>query len=221
MPDAYEKHSELSERRGYPSENGDQQIKQLLSAYEIGAKLRQLRLKRKLSLNGLGRHTGLSASMLSQLESGRLVPTLPTLARIAMVFDVGFERFFSVTKITRKFVIVRANERTPLPGDPDTPFPGASLQELLVGAGEKNLSAYLAEFPKHLSEEVRTHVHPGSEWIHVLEGVLGIHYQAEDHLLNTGDSVHFDGAEPHSYFGQSEPPAKAIIIRTPPVERIG
>ena len=32
--------------------------------------------------------------MLSQLETGKMVPTLPTLARIAMVFDVGLEHFF-------------------------------------------------------------------------------------------------------------------------------
>ncbi len=72
------------------AETGEQTIGRALSSYELGSKLRQLRLKKKIALVDLGKHTGLSASMLSQLENGKLIPTLPTLARIAMVFDVGW-----------------------------------------------------------------------------------------------------------------------------------
>ena len=198
------------------TESSDQTIRRVLSAYEIGAKLRQLRLKKKIALVDLGKHTGLSASMLSQLENGKLVPTLPTLARIAMVFDVGLEHFFSDKKLRRTFVVVRAEERMKFPERPDSPVPGFYFEVLSFGNGEKNLSAYHAEFPKHALREVRSHVHEGSEFIHVLEGILGIHYQSEDHLLNAGDSVYFDASEPHSYFGQSDSPAKAIVITTPP-----
>src|SRR5450432_1623337 len=88
------------------TENSDQTIRHLLANYDLGAKLRQLRLRKKIALVDLGKHTGLSASMLSQLENGKLVPTLPTLARIAMVFDVGLEHFFADQKAKRVFSIV-------------------------------------------------------------------------------------------------------------------
>ena len=65
-----------------------------LQKYAIGEKLRRLRLRKKMGLVELGRHTGLSAAMLSKIECGRLFPTLPTLLRIAMVFNVGLEHFF-------------------------------------------------------------------------------------------------------------------------------
>lgn len=59
-----------------------------LKPYALGEKLRGLRLKKSMGLVQLGKHTGLSPAMLSKLENGRLVPTIPTLLRIAMVFSV-------------------------------------------------------------------------------------------------------------------------------------
>jgi transcriptional regulator with XRE-family HTH domain len=60
-----------------------------LQKYAIGEKVRRLRLRKKMRLVELGRHADLSAAMLSKVECGRLFPTLPTLLRIAMVFNVG------------------------------------------------------------------------------------------------------------------------------------
>jgi transcriptional regulator with XRE-family HTH domain len=68
-------------------ESSEETLDHVLSASEIGRKLRQLCLRKKIALVDLGRHAGLSASMLAQLENGGLFPTLATLARISMIFD--------------------------------------------------------------------------------------------------------------------------------------
>ena len=60
----------------------------------LGERIRRLRLKKSMGLVELGKHTGLSASYLSQLETGRVVPTLRNLARIAMVFSKDLSYFF-------------------------------------------------------------------------------------------------------------------------------
>src|SRR6476661_2656212 len=85
------------------TESGDEMIRRIIGNYDIGAKLRHLRLRKKIALVDLGKHTGLSASMLSQLENGKLIPTLPTLARIATVFDVGLEFFFNEKRQKKDF----------------------------------------------------------------------------------------------------------------------
>lgn len=198
------------------TESSDQTVRRVLGSYEIGNKLRQLRLRKKIALTDLGKHTGLSASMLSQLENGKLIPTLPTLARIAMVFDVGLEHFFTDKRLRRTFSIVRKEERMKFPDRAESPAPGYFFEVLAFGISDKSLSAYLADFPKHSAKDAREHVHPGSEFVHVIEGDLGIHYQSEEYVLHAGDSVYFDASEPHSYYGQTDPPAKAIIITTPP-----
>ena len=54
-------------------------LKTGLGNYDIGGKLRTLRLKKRMGLVELGQHTGLSPALLSKIERGRLFPTLPTL----------------------------------------------------------------------------------------------------------------------------------------------
>jgi transcriptional regulator with XRE-family HTH domain len=198
------------------TESSENTIRRVLSGYEIGQKLRHLRLRKKIALTDLGKHTGLSASMLSQLENGKLVPTLPTLARIAMVFDVGLEHFFTDKRAKRVFTIVRAEDRLKFPENAENPVPGYFFEVLAFGAPLKSLSAYLAEFPKSDCDETREHAHDGSEFVHVLEGTLAINYQATRHLLQAGDSVYFDASEAHSYCGHSELTCKAIVITAPP-----
>jgi len=197
-------------------ETAEQTIQRVLSGYEIGAKLRQLRLKKKIALVDLGKHTGLSASMLSQLETGRMIPTLPTLARIAMVFDVGLDFFFDDSRRGKMFTVVRKEDRIRFPERPDSPAPAYFFECLAFSAQEKGLQAYLAEFPPRLPEECRPHVHEGSEFLYVTKGELLIQRQGEAHELSEGDSAWFDSSEPHSYRSASAENAQALVITTVP-----
>ena len=93
-------------------------LKTGLSGYDIGAKVRGLRLKKKMGLVELGKHTGLSPALLSKIERGRLFPTLPTLLRIALVFSVGLDFFFSGAREKPVIAVVRKAERVRLPERP-------------------------------------------------------------------------------------------------------
>ncbi len=198
------------------TETGDQTIRRVLSAYDLGPKLRQLRLRRKLGLKELSAHTGLSTSLLSQLENGKLVPTLPTLVRIAMVFDVSLDRFFGERPPKRLFALVRATERIRFPDRPDTQAPAYFFECLAYPAQGKTIEAYLAEFPTRPDKKPGEHMHEGYEFLFVVAGELLLRRRDEDHTLVSGDSVYFDSSEPHGYRGLSEPPARAIVITVPP-----
>ena len=89
-----------------------------LSDYRIGDKIRTLRLKKKMGLVELGKHTGLSPALLSKIERGRLFPTLPTLLRIALVFGVGLEFFFAGAREKPLVAVVRKDQRVQLPDRP-------------------------------------------------------------------------------------------------------
>ncbi len=200
-------------------ESGPETIIRLLSSYEIGRKLKQLRMRKKIALTELGRHTGLSASMISQLENGRLVPTLPTLARIAMVFDVGMEYFFGSQRKEGLFEVVRQDERMKFPNRAESEKPNFYFEVLAFKANNKPIEAYLAEFPQAKEGDATAHVHPGAELIFVMEGSMAVQYQDEEHILNKGDSCYFDSTELHSYRGVSEVSARALVISAPAVLR--
>ena len=198
------------------AENTDNSVQILLASYDVGQKLRALRLRKKIALVDLGRHTGLSASMLSQLETGKMVPTLPTLARIAMVFDVGLEHFFDDRKRQKLFAVVRSDERLKFPERPDLETPAYFFECLAYATQGKDLQAYLAEFPKRNEEEVTEHFHQGAEFLYMLEGSIAIRFEQEDHVLRAGDSVYFDATEPHSYRGLGKTGGSAIVVTTEP-----
>jgi len=197
-------------------ESGPETVRRILGSYDLGRKLRQLRLKKKIGLVDLGKHTKLSASMLSQLENGRLVPTLPTLARIAMVFDVGLDHFFSDRRRNALFNVVRAEERMRFPERADSPDPAWFFECLAFSTQEKSIQAYLSTIEPREAKRVNEHFHDGAEFLYVLEGDLGIRYGDEEMVLKTGDSAYFDGSQPHGYRALGDSPARAIVITTPP-----
>jgi len=89
-------------------------LSQVIAEKHIGDRIRRLRLKKSMGLVELGQRTGLSASFLSQLETGRVVPTLRNLARIAMVFSKDLSYFFE-SDPSAVFRIHRRKERVRLP----------------------------------------------------------------------------------------------------------
>ncbi|MBA3973437.1 MAG: transcriptional regulator [Candidatus Solibacter sp.] len=198
------------------TESGVETIQRVLSAYEIGRKIRQLRLRKKMGLKDLGAHTGLSASMLSQLETGKMAPTLQTLARISMVFDVGIDHFFSDRAKRTRFSVVRAAERMRFPERADAPRPAFHFECLAFSSQEKSLQAYLAAFEPRELKQVTAHVHEGAEFIHVIEGVLGVVYLDEETELGAGDSVYFDSSQAHGYRAVGEGRARAVVVTTTP-----
>lgn len=183
-----------------------------LSDYAIGEKLRALRLKKKIGLVELGRHTGLSAAMLSKVERGKLFPTLPTLLRIALVFSVGLEYFFSDDQKRHIVAIVRRNERKRFPERPDGRDISFYFESLDFAAVERKLNAYYAEFQLLQPGKARPHHHAGAEFLSVLRGKLEMRIGTEDHVLGSGDSIYFDSSLPHSYRRGSHKPCSAIVV---------
>jgi transcriptional regulator with XRE-family HTH domain len=186
-----------------------------LGEYAIGEKLRALRLKKSMGLVELGRHTGLSAAMLSKVERGKLFPTLPTLLRMALVFSVGLEYFFSDDQKRHVIGIVRSRERKRFPERTDGRDISFYFESLDFVAVERKLNAYYAEFQPLQPGKARLHHHVGVEFLSVLRGKLELHIGTEDYVLQSGDSIYFDSSLPHSYRRVSQKPCDAIVVTVP------
>ena len=115
-------------------------LKTGLNGYGIGAKVRALRLKKKMGLVELGQHTGLSPALLSKIERGRLFPTLPTLLRIALVFSVGLEFFFAGAREKPLVAVVRKAQRVRLPDKPGARQVAYRFESLDYPAAERRFN---------------------------------------------------------------------------------
>src|SRR5688572_29642761 len=183
-----------------------------LEGYGIGPKARALRLKKKMGLVELGRHTGLSPAMLSKVERGQLFPTLPTLLRIALVFSVGLDYFFARTREKPAVGIVRGRDRLRFPERPGGREVAFHFESLDFAATERRLNGYFAEFLPVAREKQRTHQHPGGEFIYVLSGTLGLRIDDQEHLLEANDSMYFDSSVPHAYRRVGTRTCAAIVV---------
>lgn len=186
-----------------------------LNEYEIGAKMRALRLKKKIGLVDLGKHTGLSPALLSKVERGRLFPTLPTLLRIALVFGVGLEYFFAGAREKPLVAVTRKGQRVELPERPGAREAAYQFVSLDYPATERRFNSYFAEFHPVAAEKLHPHDHSGVEFIYVIQGTLSVHINAEEHVLEPGDAIYFDATVPHAYRRSGGRSCSAVVVTAP------
>lgn len=184
-----------------------------LQEYEIGSKVRALRLKKKLGLVQLGEHTGLSPAMLSKIERGQLFPTLPTLLRIALVFGVGLDHFFTENAQRASVAVVRKSDRIRLPNRAGQEPPSYFFESLDFPVSDRKMEAFYAEFPLN-SKQSEPHQHEGAEFIFVMKGRLILCLDGDDIVLDEGDAIYFDPATPHGYRREGRGPCTAIVVVT-------
>jgi transcriptional regulator with XRE-family HTH domain len=187
-------------------------IEDNLRPYQIGPKLRALRLKKSMGLVELGKHTGLSPALLSKLERDKLYPTLPTLLRIALVFSVGLDYFFSDEGKRHAAAVVRKSERIRLPERPGFPDVAYHFESLDYKCNDRRTNAYLAEFEAVDADKLRPHQHPGSEFLLVVKGKLGLRIGVNTYELESGDSIYFDPSVPHTYRKIGKSLCQAMIV---------
>lgn len=186
-----------------------------LKPYALGEKLRGLRLKKSMGLVQLGKHTGLSAAMLSKLENGKLVPTVPTLLRIAMVFSVGLDYFFTDQRKRHVLAIVRKEDRIRFPERPGGGEVSYWFESLDFPANQPKLNAFLAEFQSVTADRPRLHQHGGVEFLYMIRGKLELVIGSDNYILDTGDAIYFDSSVRHGYRGCGAHPSTGLIVTVP------
>ena len=192
----------------------DEKVQEYLDQRVIGERIRALRLKRSMGLIDLGSRTGLSASFLSQLETGRVVPTLRNLARIALVFGKDLSWFFRDDNPVT-FRVLRRSDRVRLILDKkeESRFISESLSALVP---DRNIVPCLAEFlPKTASCEFTPKIFTGQEFVYLMEGALWVATPRERQQLETGDVLWIDGSTKRQYECSGENTARAMIITFP------
>ena len=78
---------------------------------------------------------------------------------------------------------------------------------------DRHMDPYFAEFvPAAPNQESKPHVHPGYEFLYVLDGELALQHGEHQATLGPGDAVYFDSSTAHSYSCAGPKPASALIV---------
>ncbi len=189
-------------------------VEQYIDDKFIGERIRRLRLKRSMGLVELGTRTGLSASFLSQLETGRVIPTIRNLAKLALVFQKDLSYFFRQEKAVT-FRSLRKSDRVRLTRNAKdgSRFVAESLSALIP---DRRMVPCLAEFfPGDQPCDFTPKIFPGMEFIYVLEGSLCLASTSGNEQLDGGDVAWIDGRTKRRYICSGERHSKAMIITFP------
>ncbi len=175
---------------------------------QLGRKIRDLRLRRGLTVQKLADATHLSKGFISQVENDRTSPSLSTLRDLAAALRTSMA--YLVVEDDPTLHVVRAAERPRLPADDNT-----SRTELLSAVPKRNLELLMLELPPGRPPREQRHSHPGEECLLCVAGRVRLLHGEQELLLETGDSCHFDGRIPHSTENLGPAAARVLIAMTP------
>ena len=186
-----------------------------LKSLKIGEKINGLRKSRGVSLKELAERTGLSETVMSQIEDDIVAPPIPALLKISKALGVEIAYFFSEERSDRKFDIVRVNERKKVerkvPQRKTIPL-SYSYEMLSSHRKENHMQPFLVEFDIDIEEEVAPVSHEGEEFLFLLEGELEYKLENEIVTLKKGDSIYFDSQIPHAFRGMGNIKPKAVVV---------
>jgi DNA-binding transcriptional MerR regulator/quercetin dioxygenase-like cupin family protein len=184
------------EGRARPAANGS----------AIGAHLRQLRAKQKLSLAQVARAAGISVGFLSALERSQMSGSVGTLRRLARFYKTNILDFFDATGASSRQV--RPPQRKVLQAGP-----GVRME--LLAWGNTVMEPHLFRVAPDAGSG-DSYTHEGEEFIYVLRGELAITLEKEEYRLKSGDSFYFESATPHHWRNPGRTETLLLWVNTPP-----
>jgi transcriptional regulator with XRE-family HTH domain len=176
----------------------------------LGGRIKHLRAERGLQQRQLAEKADLTPSMVSQIESGRLTPSLNTLGRVAAALGVPIASLFD-GQAAGSIVVSRKKDY------PVVSFDGASERWAVLGAGlfQGKIRAVVSTLGPR-SRGVTTEkvvIKPGQmKLFYVLQGKVALHYNGDRHVLEAGDSALLDGGTPHGWDNLGARQAQALWV---------
>ncbi|RKE20524.1 XRE family transcriptional regulator [Streptomyces sp. TLI_171] len=170
----------------------------------LGARLREQRNSSRLTLEAAAARVGLSPAYLSRLETGRRQPSLPVLLGLARAYGTSVSGLLGEQ-----------------PGEPDPVIRGGAIEPgraggwgyRRAGAPGRAMQALRVHVPPSVQDAV-VRVHPGEEWLFVTKGRMRLTLGDRVHLLDEGDSAHFDSLTPHCIAADSAAGLDLIFVHT-------
>ena len=195
------------------------QVEPFALANGLGIRLKDYREKASISVRELARRIYVSPSLISQIEHGRVTPSVETLYRVANELNLSVGDFFSDKEHARPG---RSTEERAGPNGivqrrqtrKKVQLAGGVTWERLTPSPTNNVE-FLHVIYEVVSEscpEDSLLRHGGKEYACVLSGHLGVRIGFEEYELGPGDSITFDAQMPHRLWTIGKEPATAIWV---------
>jgi transcriptional regulator with XRE-family HTH domain len=172
----------------------------------VAENLKLIREKRKLSLEKVAEATGVSKSMLGQIERGESNPTIQTLWRIAKGLRISFTSL--IEQKPTETILVKKDQISPILGDRGRfrIYPVFAFDE------EKRFEILDIELDPEAYSVSEPHEAGTEEYVLVHQGELTLELEKEEYRIGKGDCIKYPGSQPHSYRNLSGETTKISMV---------
>lgn len=180
---------------------------------EIGEKTKRLRLKRGMSIEKVSKESGISESIISDIEEHSISPPLGNIISLAKVFQVTVGEFFG-DSADSPFCIVRSDDRKAVSRFNSTDGISGDYSYESLGHQKQNrqMEPFLVTLRPNDATQVEPNQHDGEEIIFVLEGQVKVKLSDHTDILNPGDSIYYDSNLPHVLSCHGKTPATILAV---------
>jgi len=179
----------------------------------IGINIKRLREDKNITLRTFAKNADVSPSFMSQIETGKALPSLDTLKKIANCLSTTVGNLIGENQAAAGSTpIMRSAERKHL----DRIGAGINMYMLTSPDPNKQMEPLLFKLDPKASSGSHTYRHFGQEFVMVLKGMLEITLNDAVYVLKTGDSIYFNSSTPHAFKNTGKEETEAIWVITPP-----
>jgi transcriptional regulator with XRE-family HTH domain len=172
----------------------------------VAGNLRRLRAERGLTLDQLAEKSGVSRAMLNQIETGKSVPTIATLWKVAAGLHLPFQQLIAVETGPRSLVLRRRDAK--VLANAEGTFSSRAL--FPFDGGERTSEFYELVLAPGGAERAEAHARGTREQIVVVKGRVAIEVAGTRHELGERDAIGFDADVPHAYLNP-DPRREALM----------
>ncbi|GAA5040009.1 XRE family transcriptional regulator [Marivirga lumbricoides] len=177
----------------------------------IGKRIREIRKEKGLTISTVAKNAEVSNGLISRIENGRTIPSLPVLLNIISAIETEVASFFNSLPQQGKtaFIVSRKAEYS-------------VIQKEVDAKGFQYKSIFGKSLSSIAFEAVLLEIQPGSErgkvetdayeFKYILSGSCIYNIRDEEVTLNEGDSIFFDGRIPHVPINRADVPTCMLVI---------
>jgi transcriptional regulator with XRE-family HTH domain len=180
------------------------------SDIDVGARLRDLRLRHGLSQRALARRAGVSNATVSMIEANRVSPSVAALKQILSGFPIGIATFFAADEGEPERVVFKAAELTEIAGG------AVSYRQVGSDLSGKSLQMLHERYLPGADSGRTMLSHQGEEAGLVVKGHLQLDVDGRRHVLGPGDAYAFDSRKPHAFRNIGDGDLVIVSACTPP-----
>jgi transcriptional regulator with XRE-family HTH domain len=192
-----------------PFINSIDQLLPTMNLVELAQRIKNLRLDKRMTLEQVASKTGLTRSWLSKVENFRVTPSLSALGQIAFALGVPIAQLVDGLDDKPELIVIRRADRKVVERDREQSK--TVYESLAYKRAERAMDPFLLTVPAgDIGRQPMGH--EGEEFLMVMSGQVEFRYGEENHALNAGDCLYFDGSTKHCLTNPHEIPAQVLCV---------